>query len=437
MPGAAIVPRQLAPGASRAGSAGTNRRAARSPGSSALRLRCSTSPMSARGEEHDPERLLDGDRVLAEAPRDARPVLDLDVRLPAVLRDGEAVHAEDERGARSRASARPSQLDRLRRRGGRNDRRRPAGAASRREQHGGERDQDGDGALHPAMLAHAPERQAGWPSGRGGSSIASRAAWISTSTRARSSSGGSGSPSPTGGSRRPRARRGRRPRCSAAPSSSRRRCSPAGAARRAGSSSPRTPHEAEERAKEILGLDIRGHVVRKLWIEKASDIAKEYYLSLTFDRGAKQPLFMFTTQGGVEIEQVAEESPDALVQLHVDPLEGFHPWQARRLVYGGGCHRPVRAEADRRDRREALRGVRRLRRDALRDQPADRHARRRGQGARLEVHRRRQRALPPPRHRRDARPRGGRPARGARAREARHLREARRRGRRARQRRRA
>jgi succinyl-CoA synthetase beta subunit len=99
-------------------------------------------------------------------------------------------------------------------------------------------------------------------------------------------------------------------------------------------------HEAEERAKEILGLDIRGHVVRKLWIEKASDIAKEYYLSLTFDRGAKQALYMFTTQGGVEIEQVAEESPDALVRLHVDPLEGFHAWQARRLVHGARVEHP-------------------------------------------------------------------------------------------------
>ena len=133
-----------------------------------------------------------------------------------------------------------------------------------------------------------------------------------------------------------------------------------------------TPDEAEARARDILGLDIRGHVVRRLWIEKASDIAKEYYLSLTFDRGAKQPLYMFTTQGGVDIEEVAATSPDALVRLHVDPLEGFHPWQARRLVYGGRRRRPGRAEADRRDRREALRGVRRLRRDALRDQPADR-----------------------------------------------------------------
>src|SRR6185312_12429133 len=87
---------------------------------------------------------------------------------------------------------------------------------------------------------------------------------------------------------------------------------------------------------EILGLDIRGHVVRKLWIEKASDIAKEYYLSVTFDRGAKRPLFMFTTQGGVDIEEVAERDPDAIARLHVDPLEGFQPWMARSLIYGAG-----------------------------------------------------------------------------------------------------
>ncbi|HEY7178413.1 MAG TPA: ADP-forming succinate--CoA ligase subunit beta [Gaiella sp.] len=101
-----------------------------------------------------------------------------------------------------------------------------------------------------------------------------------------------------------------------------------------------SPAEAEARAGEILGLDIRGHVVRKLWIEQASDIAKEYYLSLTFDRGAKRALYMFTTRGGVDIEEVAAESPEALVRLHVDPLEGFRPWQARRLVYAGGVGDP-------------------------------------------------------------------------------------------------
>jgi succinyl-CoA synthetase beta subunit len=93
------------------------------------------------------------------------------------------------------------------------------------------------------------------------------------------------------------------------------------------------PHDAEQKARDILGLDIRGHVVRKLWIEKASEIAKEYYLSVTFDRGAKQPLFILTREGGVEIEQVAEDKPDALARLHVDALEGYQPYQARRLIY--------------------------------------------------------------------------------------------------------
>jgi succinyl-CoA synthetase beta subunit len=100
------------------------------------------------------------------------------------------------------------------------------------------------------------------------------------------------------------------------------------------------PADAEAKARDILGLDINGHVVRKLWIEQASDIAKEYYLSITFDRGTKQPLFMLTTEGGVEIEQVADENPDALARLHVDPLEGFQPYQARRLVYGAGIDDP-------------------------------------------------------------------------------------------------
>jgi succinyl-CoA synthetase beta subunit len=100
------------------------------------------------------------------------------------------------------------------------------------------------------------------------------------------------------------------------------------------------PDDACAKAEQILGLDIRGHIVRRLWVERTSEIAKEYYLSLTLDRGAKRPLFMFTTEGGVDIEEVAEKHPDALVRLHVDPFEGFQPWQARRLVYGAGVEDP-------------------------------------------------------------------------------------------------
>ena len=100
------------------------------------------------------------------------------------------------------------------------------------------------------------------------------------------------------------------------------------------------PDDAERKAEEILGLDINGHVVRKLWIEDASEIAKEYYLSVTFDRGAKQSLFILTKEGGVEIEEVAATNPDALARLHVDPLEGYQPYQARQLIYGAGIDEP-------------------------------------------------------------------------------------------------
>lgn len=101
-----------------------------------------------------------------------------------------------------------------------------------------------------------------------------------------------------------------------------------------------TPEEAEERAAEILGLTIRGHPVRRLWIERATAIAKEYYLSVTFDRGAKRALLMLTTQGGVDIEEVAARSPEAIARVHVDPLQGFQPYQARRLVYEAGIDDP-------------------------------------------------------------------------------------------------
>jgi len=101
-----------------------------------------------------------------------------------------------------------------------------------------------------------------------------------------------------------------------------------------------TPAEAEARASEILGLDIRGHAVHRLWIEQASDIAKEYYLSVTFDRGEKKPLFMLTTEGGIDIEEVAARTPEKLARLHVDPLAGFHPFQARWLCFTAGIRDP-------------------------------------------------------------------------------------------------
>ncbi|MCB1038755.1 MAG: acetate--CoA ligase family protein, partial [Acidimicrobiales bacterium] len=77
--------------------------------------------------------------------------------------------------------------------------------------------------------------------------------------------------------------------------------------------------EAREHATNILGLDIKGHIVKTVWIEKASDIAEEYYASFTLDRAAKKHLGMLSAQGGVEIEAVAEKDPDAIAKIWIDP----------------------------------------------------------------------------------------------------------------------
>jgi succinyl-CoA synthetase beta subunit len=90
--------------------------------------------------------------------------------------------------------------------------------------------------------------------------------------------------------------------------------------------------EAREHAANILGLDIKGHIVRRVWIEKASDISEEYYASFTLDRSAKQHLGMLSAQGGVEIEAVADENPDAIAKIWVDPAEGLSEAQARAWV---------------------------------------------------------------------------------------------------------
>ena len=97
-----------------------------------------------------------------------------------------------------------------------------------------------------------------------------------------------------------------------------------------------TPDEAEARASEILGMDIKGHLVERVWIEAGSKIAKEYYLSVTFDRGAKKPLVMLSAEGGVDIEEVAANRPEALARLHVDPLVGLQPHDARWLCFHAG-----------------------------------------------------------------------------------------------------
>jgi succinyl-CoA synthetase beta subunit len=99
--------------------------------------------------------------------------------------------------------------------------------------------------------------------------------------------------------------------------------------------------EAEENARAILGMDIRGLTVHEVWIEGASEIASEYYASVVFDRSAKAPLVMLSTKGGMDIEQVADEDPDAIAHLHVDPLLGFQDFHGRRLAFEAGVDADV------------------------------------------------------------------------------------------------
>jgi succinyl-CoA synthetase beta subunit len=90
--------------------------------------------------------------------------------------------------------------------------------------------------------------------------------------------------------------------------------------------------DARTHAENILGLDINGHIVQRLWIEKASDISEEYYASFTLDRSAKKHLGMLSAEGGVEIETVAAENPDAISKIHVDPAEGLSREAAQAWV---------------------------------------------------------------------------------------------------------
>jgi succinyl-CoA synthetase beta subunit len=99
--------------------------------------------------------------------------------------------------------------------------------------------------------------------------------------------------------------------------------------------------QAREHAQNILGLDIKGHTVRTLWIEHASDIATEYYASVLLDRSEKQPLVIFSVEGGVEIEQVAETHPEKLIRRHVDALKGLSREQAVEIATEGGADEDV------------------------------------------------------------------------------------------------
>jgi succinyl-CoA synthetase beta subunit len=94
--------------------------------------------------------------------------------------------------------------------------------------------------------------------------------------------------------------------------------------------------EAEQHATAILGMDIKGHTVNELYIEQASEIDEEYYAAFVFDRSAKKPMAMFSKMGGMDVEAIAEEDPEAMRMLHVDPLIGFQDFHGRRLAFEAG-----------------------------------------------------------------------------------------------------
>jgi succinyl-CoA synthetase beta subunit len=94
------------------------------------------------------------------------------------------------------------------------------------------------------------------------------------------------------------------------------------------------PHEAEEVATQILGMEIKGLPVRKVLVDEAASISKEIYLGITNDRAARKPVMMASAAGGVEIEEVARQTPEKIIKIHIDPLLGLKDYQARDIAIG-------------------------------------------------------------------------------------------------------
>src|SRR5437588_2293970 len=99
--------------------------------------------------------------------------------------------------------------------------------------------------------------------------------------------------------------------------------------------------EVEEHAGAILGMDIRGFTVHELYVERASDIAEEYYAAILLDRTARKPMAMLSRMGGMDVEEIADKDPRAIVRVHVDPLLGFQDFHGRRLAFAAGIAQDV------------------------------------------------------------------------------------------------
>ncbi len=94
-----------------------------------------------------------------------------------------------------------------------------------------------------------------------------------------------------------------------------------------------TPEEAEARAREIIGLDIKGVTVKTVLIAPAAEIAKEYYLAFILDRAARAVTIIASAEGGVEIEETARTNPDAILRMPLHPLIGLQEHQVRRVAF--------------------------------------------------------------------------------------------------------
>jgi succinyl-CoA synthetase beta subunit len=106
-----------------------------------------------------------------------------------------------------------------------------------------------------------------------------------------------------------------------------------------------SPEEARTVADAILGMDIKGHTVERVLVERAGDIRSEYYFSFLVNRTDRSFLAMMSSEGGVDIEEVAETNPDAIARVNIDPLAGFSDFHARRLVFGANIDEEARKDA--------------------------------------------------------------------------------------------
>ena len=186
-------------------------------------------------------------------------------------------------------------------------------------------------------------------------------------------------------------------------------------ATRAACASPSRIDEAEAFAKQMLGATLvtlqtgeAGKQVNRLYIEDGAAIDKEFYLSMLIDRATSRVAFVVSTEGGMDIEEVAHDTPEKIVTFSVDPATGLMPHHGRHIADALGLKGDLAKQAGR-SGRKALCGLHRQGHGAARDQSADRHQGRQAALPRRQNVLRRQCALPPSRHRRAARQeRGGR-----------------------------